>query len=166
MCACLMVHESHQVPGTFCFSDVFDECAMFHAEVFPDSTGRPGGAVDASVTRPTFQPLTYSRLVCCLFLFCLASVDAGVPDDSNCPTFATCVLFVKNRRWSGVPFIFKAGKALNETKAEASIRRSEHTPKSAIVWRHRAKTRPLLKQTQPRNVDVGRLRQSWQQTGF
>ncbi|CAM9454916.1 unnamed protein product, partial [Ectocarpus fasciculatus] len=45
--------------------------------------------------------------------------DAGVPDDSNTPTFATCVLFVKNRRWDGVPFIFKAGKALNETKAEA-----------------------------------------------
>lgn len=52
---------------------------------------------------------------------CLASVDAGVPGDSNTPTFATCVLFVKNRRWAGVPFIFKAGKALNETKAEASI---------------------------------------------
>lgn len=47
--------------------------------------------------------------------------DEGVPDDSNCPTFATCVLFVKNRRWAGVPFIFKAGKALNETKAEVSL---------------------------------------------
>lgn len=44
--------------------------------------------------------------------------DEGVPNDSNCPTFATCVLYVKNRRWAGVPFIFKAGKALNETKAE------------------------------------------------
>lgn len=41
-----------------------------------------------------------------------------MPNDSNCPTFATCVLYVKNRRWAGVPFIFKAGKALNETKAE------------------------------------------------
>eukprot|EP00752_Nemacystus_decipiens_P006079 g5487.t1 len=47
--------------------------------------------------------------------------DDGVPDDSNTPTFATCVLFVKNRRWAGVPFIFKAGKALNETKAEVRI---------------------------------------------
>lgn len=48
------------------------------------------------------------------------ATDDGVSDDSKCPTFATCVLFVKNRRWAGVPFIFKAGKALNETKAEAS----------------------------------------------
>ncbi|CAM9361554.1 unnamed protein product [Hapterophycus canaliculatus] len=47
--------------------------------------------------------------------------DDGVPEDSKCPTFATCVLFVKNRRWAGVPFIFKAGKALNETKAEVRI---------------------------------------------
>lgn len=44
-----------------------------------------------------------------------------MPQDSTCPTFATCVLFVKNRRWAGVPFIFKAGKALNETKAEVSF---------------------------------------------
>lgn len=47
--------------------------------------------------------------------------DEGVPNDSNCPTFATCVLFVENRRWAGVPFIFKAGKALNETKAEVRL---------------------------------------------
>ena len=51
----------------------------------------------------------------------LTVADEGVPNDSNCPTFATCVLFVKNRRWAGVPFIFKAGKALNETKAEVSL---------------------------------------------
>lgn len=48
----------------------------------------------------------------------LRQADEGVPNDSDCPTFATCVLFVNNRRWSGVPFIIKAGKALNETKAE------------------------------------------------
>lgn len=57
----------------------------------------------------------------CLLLCFLTGADDGVPNDSNCPTFATCVLFVENRRWSGVPFIFKAGKALNETKAEVSI---------------------------------------------
>ena len=37
------------------------------------------------------------------------------------PTFATTVLRIKNTRWDGVPFIMKAGKALNERKAEVRI---------------------------------------------
>ena len=40
--------------------------------------------------------------------------DATVPEDSNCATFASAVLFVENERWAGVPFILKCGKALNE----------------------------------------------------
>jgi glucose-6-phosphate 1-dehydrogenase len=40
--------------------------------------------------------------------------DPGVPKGSNCPTFASMVLHVNNDRWAGVPFIMKAGKALNE----------------------------------------------------
>ena len=44
--------------------------------------------------------------------------DEGVPADSNCPTYATCVLHVNNPRWAGVPFVMKAGKALSERKAE------------------------------------------------
>jgi glucose-6-phosphate 1-dehydrogenase len=40
--------------------------------------------------------------------------DPGVPKDSVTPTFAQCVLHVNNARWEGVPFILKAGKALNE----------------------------------------------------
>lgn len=47
--------------------------------------------------------------------------DPGVPNDSVTPTFAMLVLFIKNRRWEGVPFILKAGKALNERKAEIRI---------------------------------------------
>ena len=47
--------------------------------------------------------------------------DAGVPDDSVTPTFATAVLSVNNPRWTGVPFILKCGKALNERKAEIRI---------------------------------------------
>ncbi|CAK0795652.1 unnamed protein product [Prorocentrum cordatum] len=31
---------------------------------------------------------------------------------SRCPTFAVAVLYLDNERWSGVPFILKAGKAL------------------------------------------------------
>lgn len=44
--------------------------------------------------------------------------DPTVPDDSVTPTFATVVLWIKNPRWDGVPFILKAGKALNERKGE------------------------------------------------
>ncbi len=41
-----------------------------------------------------------------------------VSQGSKCPTFATAVLYIRNERWDGVPFILRAGKALNERKAE------------------------------------------------
>ncbi|KAL5211305.1 hypothetical protein ABZP36_022152 [Zizania latifolia] len=47
--------------------------------------------------------------------------DSTVPDDSNTPTFASLVLRVHNERWDGVPFILKAGKALNSRKAEIRV---------------------------------------------
>ena len=47
--------------------------------------------------------------------------DPTVPSDSVTPTFCTAVLYIKNPRWQGVPFILKAGKALNERKAEIRI---------------------------------------------
>ncbi|CAM9437979.1 unnamed protein product [Ectocarpus sp. 4 AP-2014] len=75
--------------------------------------------------------------------------DDGVPDDSNTPTFATCVLFVKNRRWDGVPFIFKAGKALNETKAEVRVQFKD-VPSGSFLF----DDKPL-----PRNELVMKLKQ-------
>jgi len=36
--------------------------------------------------------------------------DASVPKGSVTPTYATTVLFIKNERWDGVPFIFRCGK--------------------------------------------------------
>lgn len=36
--------------------------------------------------------------------------DDTVPKNSVCPTFAATVLWIKNPRWDGVPFILKAGK--------------------------------------------------------
>jgi len=47
--------------------------------------------------------------------------DPTVPAGSNCPTFATCVLYVDNARWQGVPFIIKAGKALDDRRAEIRV---------------------------------------------
>ncbi len=48
--------------------------------------------------------------------------EPGVPADSVTPTFASCVLHVRNRRWDGVPFLIKAGKGLNTRNTEIRIR--------------------------------------------
>ncbi|CAI5989821.1 unnamed protein product [Closterium sp. NIES-64] len=47
--------------------------------------------------------------------------DPTVPDGSHTPTFASLVLRIKNERWDGVPFIMKAGKALESRKAEIRV---------------------------------------------
>eukprot|EP00474_Spongospora_subterranea_P009047 CRZ09505.1 hypothetical protein [Spongospora subterranea] len=47
--------------------------------------------------------------------------DKGVPDTSLTPTYALAVLFIKNSRWDGVPFILKCGKGLDSSKAEIRI---------------------------------------------
>ncbi|KAJ7781222.1 glucose-6-P dehydrogenase [Mycena metata] len=47
--------------------------------------------------------------------------DDTVPRGSLCPTFAATTLWVNTPRWEGVPFILKAGKALNEAKVEVRI---------------------------------------------
>lgn len=47
--------------------------------------------------------------------------DEGVPDNSQTPTFATLVMYIRNARWEGVPFILRAGKALNERKSEVRV---------------------------------------------
>ena len=44
-----------------------------------------------------------------------------MPKGSVTPTFAATVLRINNERWNGVPFILRAGKALNERKAEIRI---------------------------------------------
>ncbi|KAL5286072.1 G6PD family protein [Megaselia abdita] len=47
--------------------------------------------------------------------------DESVPQDSQTPTFALTVLKIDNEQWEGVPFIMRAGKGLNEGKAEIRI---------------------------------------------
>jgi len=47
--------------------------------------------------------------------------DPTVPDDSKTATYAVAVLKIRNQRWDGVPFIMKAGKALDSRKAEIRI---------------------------------------------
>jgi len=47
--------------------------------------------------------------------------DETVADDSNTPTYAAVVLRICTPRWDGVPFIMRAGKALNEGKNEMRV---------------------------------------------
>nr|QWX94656.1 glucose-6-phosphate 1-dehydrogenase [Pachycrepoideus vindemmiae] len=47
--------------------------------------------------------------------------DPTVADDSIASTFALTVLKVDNKRWSGVPFIIRAGKGLNVNRTEVII---------------------------------------------
>ena len=47
--------------------------------------------------------------------------DPTVPEGSRTPTFAAVTLYIDNDRWAGVPFILKAGKALDERKAEIRV---------------------------------------------
>ncbi|KAG1665925.1 hypothetical protein FOA52_004514 [Chlamydomonas sp. UWO 241] len=47
--------------------------------------------------------------------------DKTVPPGSLTPTFAAIALKIKNARWDGVPFLLKAGKALDKRKAEIRV---------------------------------------------
>lgn len=47
--------------------------------------------------------------------------DDGVPNDSKTATYSSMILYVENPRWDGVPFILRAGKALNETKSDIRV---------------------------------------------
>jgi glucose-6-phosphate 1-dehydrogenase len=53
--------------------------------------------------------------------------DDTVPPNSVCPTFAALTLWIHNPRWEGVPFILKAGKALNEAKVEIRVQYKDVT---------------------------------------
>lgn len=47
--------------------------------------------------------------------------DPTVPAGSKAPTYAACRLHIDNERWAGVPFILRAGKALNERSVVVRI---------------------------------------------
>ncbi|KAF9977441.1 Glucose-6-phosphate 1-dehydrogenase [Mortierella antarctica] len=47
--------------------------------------------------------------------------DKTVPKGSKTPTYAAATLYIHNERWSGVPFILKCGKALDQQKTEIRI---------------------------------------------
>ena len=47
--------------------------------------------------------------------------DGEVSQNSHTPTFASCVMHINNARWAGVPFLMRAGKALDDRKTEIRI---------------------------------------------
>ncbi|XP_021887132.1 glucose-6-phosphate 1-dehydrogenase, chloroplastic isoform X2 [Carica papaya] len=53
--------------------------------------------------------------------------DPTVPNASLTPTFAAAALFIDNARWDGVPFLMKAGKALDTRRAEIRVQ-FRHVP--------------------------------------
>ena len=48
--------------------------------------------------------------------------DSTVPAGSRCPTFAALVLSIDSERWRGVPFLFTAGKGMDERVCELRVR--------------------------------------------
>ena len=48
--------------------------------------------------------------------------EPGVPKDSMRDTFAAIKCEINNQRWSGVPFIVKAGKAMTKSCTEIIIK--------------------------------------------
>jgi glucose-6-phosphate 1-dehydrogenase len=47
--------------------------------------------------------------------------ESYIAPDSLTPTYASCVLWINNRRWAGVPFVLKAGKACGRKQTEIRI---------------------------------------------
>jgi len=97
--------------------------------------------------------------------------DDTVPPNSVCPTFAATTLWIHNPRWEGVPFILKAGKALNEAKVEVRIQFKDVTqgifkdiarnelviriqPSEAVYLKLNAKTPGLYTRAFPTEMDL------------
>ncbi|PPQ98500.1 hypothetical protein CVT24_003991 [Panaeolus cyanescens] len=97
--------------------------------------------------------------------------DETVPPNSVCPTFAATTLWIHNPRWEGVPFILKAGKALNEAKVEVRIQFKDVTqgifkdiarnelviriqPSEAVYLKMNAKSPGLYTRAIPTEMDL------------
>jgi glucose-6-phosphate 1-dehydrogenase len=71
--------------------------------------------------------------------------DPEVPDGSKTETFAQATMWVDNARWSGVPFVVKCGKAVNERKCEIRIQFEE----SPLPYHQGANRNELVLRVQP-----------------
>jgi glucose-6-phosphate 1-dehydrogenase len=77
------------------------------------------------------------------------SIAAEDRDKANyCPTFAQAILYVNNARWQGVPFIMKAGKALDERKAEIRVQFKD-SPAGGFMFGAQLPRNELVMRLQP-----------------
>mmetsp|Transcript_76405 Transcript_76405/g.220826 ORF Transcript_76405/g.220826 Transcript_76405/m.220826 type:complete len:844 (+) Transcript_76405:126-2657(+) len=60
----------------------------------------------------------------------IQKINAEKGHPSKCPTFATCVLYLDNERWSGVPLILKAGKHLEQRSTIMRLQFKKAPPNS------------------------------------
>ncbi len=95
--------------------------------------------------------------LCVIFLNLFSTLNYGIGylDDptienknSNTPTFAAIRCFVNTPRWAGVPFIFKAGKALNERKGEMRIQFKD-IPAAEFLFESKCPRNELVMRLQP-----------------
>lgn len=78
--------------------------------------------------------------------------DPSVLDKSSTtPTFAALRIFVNTPRWHGVPFILKAGKALDERKAEVRIQFKD-APAAEFMFDSPCPRNELVIRLQPREA--------------
>mmetsp|Transcript_53496 Transcript_53496/g.93292 ORF Transcript_53496/g.93292 Transcript_53496/m.93292 type:complete len:723 (+) Transcript_53496:91-2259(+) len=68
---------------------------------------------------------------------------------SRVPTFAAIVLRINNPRWHGVPFVLKAGKALNERKVDVRIQFKDPPAGEHIFGGQRCARNELVMRLQP-----------------
>merc|ERR1711957_639180 len=68
--------------------------------------------------------------------------------DSNTPTYAAICCYVNTPRWAGVPFILKAGKALNERKAEMRVQ-FKNAPAAEFLFGKECARNELVMRMQP-----------------
>lgn len=69
--------------------------------------------------------------------------------DTNTPTFAAIRLRINNPRWAGVPIILKAGKALNERKAEMRLQFKDAPAAQYLFEGHDCPRNELVLRMQP-----------------
>jgi len=69
--------------------------------------------------------------------------------DTNTPTFAAIRLKINNPRWAGVPIILKAGKALDERKAEMRLQFKDAPAAEYLFEGHDCPRNELVLRLQP-----------------
>jgi glucose-6-phosphate 1-dehydrogenase len=65
------------------------------------------------------------------------------------PTYAAVVLRINNPRWHGVPFVLKAGKALNERKVDVRIQYKDPPASEQVFGGQRCARNELVMRLQP-----------------